>query len=98
MTDYLTIALVLFAIGVILLLAEILLPTGGILVVAALLFFTVGVGIILRYGDTVEAGGASGARPVGRPAAGFVAVHAWRRMSLGSSLDAAAGPPADLYG
>ena len=94
MTDYLTIALVLFAIGVILLLAEILLPTGGILVVASLLFFTVGVGIILKYGDTVEAAVAIGGLAIGLPAAGFVAVHAWRRMSIGSSLDAAgsAGP------
>jgi membrane-bound serine protease (ClpP class) len=94
MTDYLTIALVLFAIGVILLLAEILLPTGGILVVASLLFFAVGVGIILRYGDTVEAAVAIGGLAIGLPAAGFVAVHAWRRMSIGSSLDAAgsAGP------
>ncbi len=90
MTDYLTIALVLFAIGVILLLAEILLPTGGILVVAALLFFSVGVGIILRYGDTVEAAVAIGGLAIGLPAAGFVAVHAWRRMSIGSSLDATA--------
>jgi membrane-bound serine protease (ClpP class) len=92
MTDYLTIALVLFAIGVILLLAEILLPTGGILVVASLLFFAVGVGIILRYGDTVEAAVAIGGLAIGLPAAGFVAVHAWRRMSIGGSLDAGAGP------
>jgi membrane-bound serine protease (ClpP class) len=98
MTDYLTIALVLFAIGVILLLAEILLPTGGILVVASLLFFSVGVGIILRYGDTIEAAVAVGGLAVGLPAAGFVAVHAWRRMSIGSSLDATTGAPVDLAG
>src|SRR5438477_11026952 len=88
MTDYLTIALVLIAIGLILLLAEILLPTGGILVVASLLFFAVGVGIILYYGSTVEAAVAIGGLAIGLPAAGFVAVSAWRRMSLGSSLDA----------
>lgn len=93
MTDYLMIALVLFAIGVVMLLAEILLPTGGILVVASLLFFAVGVGIILRYGDTIEAAVAIGGLAVGLPAAGFVAVHAWRRMSIGSSLDAATGEP-----
>ncbi|HJZ54615.1 MAG TPA: hypothetical protein VKE74_06630, partial [Gemmataceae bacterium] len=44
--DYLTLALILFAIGVIMLVAEILLPTGGILVVVSLLFFSLGVGII----------------------------------------------------
>jgi membrane-bound serine protease (ClpP class) len=98
MTDYLTIALVLFAIGVILLLAEILLPTGGILVVASLLFFTVGVGIILKYGDTVEAAVAIGGLAVGLPAAGFVAVHAWRRMSIGSTLDATTGAAAGPAG
>lgn len=94
MTDYLMIALVLFAVGVVLLLAEILLPTGGILVVGSLLFFAVGVGIILRYGDTIEAAAAVGALAVGLPVAGFVAVHAWRRMSIGGSLDAGTGEPA----
>ena len=38
--DYLTLALVLIALGVFLLLAEILLPTGGILVAVALFGFT----------------------------------------------------------
>jgi membrane-bound serine protease (ClpP class) len=88
MTDYLAIALVLIAIGVVLLLAEILLPTGGFLVVGALLFFALGVGTILYYGDTTEAVVALGGLAVGLPAAGFVAIHAWRRLSIGSALDA----------
>src|SRR5258706_604783 len=86
--DYLTVALVFIVIGAVLLAAEILMPTGGILVVGALLFFAIGVGTILYYGDTVEAVVALAGLAVGLPAAGFVAVSAYRRMSLGSALDA----------
>ena len=85
--DYLTIALVLIGIGVFLLLAEIFVPTGGILVVAALLFFAFGVGIILYYGTTIEAVVAIVGLAVGLPAAGYMAVVAWRRMSLDTVLD-----------
>jgi len=85
--DYLTIALVLFTLGVIMLLAEVLLPTGGILVVASLLFFALGVGIILASGTTTEAVVAIAALAVGLPAAGYVAVAAYRRMSIGAELE-----------
>src|SRR4051794_29002603 len=88
MQDYLTIALVLFALGLVCLLAEILLPTGGILVVVSLLFFAFGVGTILYYGTAAEAAVALGGLAVGLPAAGAVAVYAYRRMSIGSPLDA----------
>jgi membrane-bound serine protease (ClpP class) len=87
MESYLTVALILIAIGVVLLGAEILLPTGGFLVVGALLFFALGVGTILYYGDTLEATVALAGLAVGLPAAGFVAVAAWRRLSIGNSLD-----------
>lgn len=86
--DYLTVALILIAIGAILLAAEIFLPTGGILVVGAVLFFAVGVGTILYYGDTVEAIAAMAGLAVGLPAAGSVALSAYRRLSLRSALDA----------
>jgi membrane-bound ClpP family serine protease len=85
--DYLTIALILIVIGVVLLIAEILVPTGGLLVVGALLFFAIGVGTILYNGDTVEAVVALAGLGIGLPAAGFVAVAAYRRMSLRSALD-----------
>ncbi|MBP3960765.1 hypothetical protein J8F10_36555 [Gemmata sp. G18] len=87
MEDYLIIALVLMALGVALLGAEILVPTGGILVVGALVFFALGVVVIMYYGTTVEAVVAVGGLAVGLPAAGFVAVAAWRRMSLDTVLD-----------
>ncbi len=87
MDSYLTVALVLIAIGVILLGAEIILPTGGVLVVGALLFFALGVGTILYYGDTLEATVAIAGMAIGLPAAGFVTVTAWRRMSIGRALD-----------
>jgi membrane-bound serine protease (ClpP class) len=93
--DYLTIALVLMALGGGLLVAEILLPTGGFLVVGALFFFALAVGVILYYGTTVEAVVALGGLAVGLPASGFVAVAAWRRMSLDTALDAGpTDPPA----
>lgn len=93
--DYLTIALVLIALGVFLLLAEVLIPTGGILVVAALLLFALGVGSILYYGSTLEGVVAIVGLAVGLPAAGYVAVQAWRRMSLDTVLDETgeAAPP-----
>jgi len=85
--DYQIVAMVLFLIGVVLLIGEILIPTGGFLVVGALLFFAAGVGTILYYGTTAEAAVALGGLAVGLPASGFVAVYAWRRLSIGSSLD-----------
>lgn len=85
--EYLTIALILIVIGIVLLAAEILLPTGGFLVVGALLFFALGVGTILYYGDTLEATVALAGLAIGLPAAGFVAVSAWRRMSIGNALE-----------
>jgi membrane-bound serine protease (ClpP class) len=92
--DYLTLALVLFTLGVVMLLAEVLLPTGGVLVVASLLFFAGGVGIILARGTTTEAVVATAALAAGLPAAGYVMVAAYRRMSVGGELDVgdAAGP------
>jgi membrane-bound serine protease (ClpP class) len=99
MDSYLTFALVLVLVGVVLLAAEVLLPTGGILIVGALLCFAAGVGTILYYGTALEATVALAGLAVGLPAAGFAAVAAWRRMSLGRELDAAAGGTAfDLPG
>ena len=96
--DYLTIALILFTIGVVMLLAEILLPTGGSLVVLSLLFFAMGVGIILAQGTTTEAVVAMAGLALGLPAAGFVAVSAWRRMSIGSILPDDSTAPGTVLG
>jgi membrane-bound ClpP family serine protease len=96
--DYLTVALILFTLGVVMLLAEVLLPTGGILVVASLLFFALGVGIILARGTTTEAVVAVAGLAVGLPAAGFVAVSAWRRMSIGTVLPDDATAPGTIPG
>jgi membrane-bound serine protease (ClpP class) len=85
--DYLTLALILFTLGVVMLLAEVLLPTGGILVVVSLLFFGIGVSIIFARGTTTEAVVAMAALAVGLPAAGYVAVATYRRMSIGAELD-----------
>lgn len=88
MMEYQVIALVLFGLGAILLLGEILIPTGGYLVVGGLLFFATGVGTILIWGQsTYEAVVAITALAIGLPAAGFAAVAAWRRLSLDRTLD-----------
>ncbi len=94
--DYLTASLILFAIGVILLIAEVLIPTGGFMVVGSLVFFALGVGIILAEGTTTEAVVAISALAVGLPAAGYAIVSAWRRMAIGVVLpdDTTAGPSA----
>ena len=91
--DYLTVALILIGIGVLLLSVEILMPTGGILVAGALLFFALGVGTILYYGTMMEAVVAIAGLAVGLPAAAFAATSAWRRMSLDTVLDETAAPP-----
>jgi membrane-bound ClpP family serine protease len=96
--DYLTLALIMFTLGVIMLLAEILLPSGGVLVVVSLLFFALGVGIILARGTTTEAVVAVAGLAVGLPAAGFVAVSAWRRMAIGTVLPEDATAPAVVAG
>jgi membrane-bound serine protease (ClpP class) len=96
--DYLTLALIMFTVGVVMLIAEILLPTGGILVVVSLLFFALGVGIILARGTTTQAVVAIAALAIGLPAAGFVAVTAWRRMSIGTVLPEEATAPGVVAG
>lgn len=96
--DYLTLALIMFTIGVVMLLAEILLPTGGLLVVVSLLFFALGVGIILARGTTTQAVVAIAGLAVGLPAAGFVAVTAWRRMAIGTVLPEDATAPGVVAG
>ena len=96
--DYLTAALILIGIGAFLLVAEILVPTGGILVVTALLFFALGVGTILYYGSMIEGIVAVAGLAVGLPAAGFVAVAAWQRLSLDTALDEPAAPAAAAEG
>ncbi|HVL12396.1 MAG TPA: NfeD family protein, partial [Gemmata sp.] len=48
--------------------------------------------IIFARGTTTEAVVAMAALAVGLPAAGYVAVAAYRRMSIGSELDEAAAP------
>jgi membrane-bound ClpP family serine protease len=92
--DYLTLALLLFTLGVVMLLAEVLLPTGGILVVVSLLFFGIGVSIIFARGTTTEAVVSLAALAVGLPAAGYVAVATYRRMAIGAELEeGSASPP-----
>jgi membrane-bound serine protease (ClpP class) len=94
MTDYLTLAFILFGLGVVLFLAEYFLPTGGILIVGGLLLCAAGVGVIAYYGDPTETVAALVVLCVGVPLGGTGMMYAWgRRMAL--RVDAAAGVDGD---
>lgn len=84
---YLTVAVLLIGLGVVLLTAEFFIPTGGVLVVAAVGCFAIAVGLIVLYGDTEEAVAAVLALSLGLPIAGTIMFHGWRRMALKSALD-----------
>lgn len=81
--DYLSFAVILAGLGLVLFLAEYFLPTGGILLVAGLMLCVVGVFVIAYYGETREAVAAVVALCVGVPLAGTGLVYFWgRRMAL----------------
>lgn len=81
--DYLTFAVILAALGVVLFAAEYLLPTGGVLLVAGLMLCVVAVFVIAYYGDTQETVAALVALGVGVPLAATGAFHfLGKRMAL----------------
>jgi membrane-bound serine protease (ClpP class) len=84
---YLTVAVLLIGLGVVLLAAEFFFPTGGVLVVAGVGCFALAVGLIALYGDTQETVAAVIALSIGLPIAGSVMFYGWRRMALKSALD-----------
>ena len=95
MIDYLTLAVLLFAMGLVLFCAEYFLPTGGFLIVTGVLLCAVAVFVVARYGSTSEAVAAVVALCVGVPLAGTGAVYFWgRRMALRST--GSDDPGADL--
>lgn len=94
MIDYLTLAVLLFALGLVLFVAEYFMPTGGFLIVTGVLLCAAGVGVVALNGSTTEAVAAIVALCVGVPLAGTGAVYMWgRRMALQGTSD---GPGADL--
>jgi membrane-bound serine protease (ClpP class) len=100
MTDYLTLAFILFGFGVVLFLAEYFLPTGGFLIVGGLLLCVAGVGVVAYYGTALETVAAMLVLCVGVPLGGTAMMHALgRRMALRAEsaddpADAAGGPAA----
>lgn len=95
--DYLALAILLFALGLVLFLAEYFLPTGGLLIVFGLLLCVVAVGIVARYGSTTEAVAAIVALCVGVPLAGTGLFYFWgRTMALPAAESD--NPAADLPG
>jgi membrane-bound serine protease (ClpP class) len=93
MTDYLTLAFILFGFGVVLFLGEYFAPTGGFLIVAGLLLFVAGVGVIAYYGDTQETVAAMVILGIGVPLGGTGLIYLWgRRMALRANADEESGP------
>jgi membrane-bound ClpP family serine protease len=84
---YLTIALILFGVGAVMLLAEFFFPTGGIFVVLGLVSFASAVGLILLYGDRREAVAAILSLSIGLPIAGILIFAAWKSMALKPALE-----------
>jgi membrane-bound ClpP family serine protease len=83
MTDYLTLAFILFGFGVVLFLAEYFLPTGGFLIVAGLLLCVAGVGVVAYYGSALETAAAMVVLGIGVPLGGTAVMYAMgRRMAL----------------
>ncbi len=82
MSDYLSIAFLLFGLGVVLFLAEYFLPTGGFLLVGGTLVCAAGVAVIALYGEPVEAVAALVVLCVGVPLGGSVMISVWgKRMA-----------------
>jgi membrane-bound serine protease (ClpP class) len=93
--DYLSLAVLLFALGLVLFVAEYFLPTGGFLIVFGVLLCVAAVGIIAKYGSQIEAVAAIVALCIGVPLAGTGGFYFWgRRMALRTSDD----PATDLSG
>ncbi len=83
---YQTVALVLFGVGIVALVAEFLMPTAGILVVVALTAFASSVGVLLMYGSRYEAAAGLVGAAVGIPAVSYLVATTYKRFSLSSAL------------
>lgn len=95
--DYLSLAVLLFCLGLVLFIAEYFLPTGGFLIVFGLLLCVAAVGVVAKYGDTREAVAAIVALCVGVPLLGTGGFYVWgRRMALRTTENE--NPAADLPG
>lgn len=95
--SYLSIAIILAAIGLVLFLAEYFLPTGGILIVAGFLVSLAGVGVVAAnaedYRETVAA---VVALCIGEPILVIAGMSVWgSRMALKALTDEAAGTTAE---
>lgn len=101
--DYLSVAFILAAIGLVLFAAEYFLPTGGILLVAGMLLCVAAVAVVAFNGEPGETVAAVVALCVGVPLACTGMVYFWgRRMALRVATDdnalASAAQPDTLKG
>ncbi len=86
MENYLLVALVLFGLGIVLIGMEFVIPTGGIILMGAVLLFAVAVGLVLIYGETVQATVAVTGFCLGVPAVGWLLLQTWKGMALKQTL------------
>lgn len=94
--DYLSLAVLLFALGLVLFLAEYFLPTGGFLIVGGVLLCSGAVFVVAANGTRAEAVAAIIALCVGVPLFGTASFYFWgRRMALPPVED---NPAHDLPG
>jgi len=80
-----TLAVVLVALGLVLLVGDLLLPTGGVLTVLALVALLIGVGIPFAYGDTATGLTLVATIVVALPALGAF-IYYWPRTVMGRRL------------
>lgn len=79
MESYLTLALVLIGIGLVLLVGEFFLPTGGMFIVAGLGLVMVAIAVVLYYGEPTEAAAAMVGVCVGVPIVWNLGMYAYRK-------------------
>ena len=87
MTPYMIVALVLIAIGLVLLVGEFAFPTGGLFLIGSLLTFIGAVAAILFFGTKLEATIAVVSFCIGVPIVGWLMVQAWKSLAIKRGLD-----------
>lgn len=86
---YLSTALLLVLVGVVLLAAEFFAPTGGVLVVIAVAVMAIAVGLIFLFGETTEGLLAVVGLCLGLPVAFWLLFNAYRKLALDPKIQEA---------
>jgi membrane-bound ClpP family serine protease len=94
---YLTLAVILIGIGLVMLVGEFFLPTGGVFIVAGLGLVMVAVGVVLYYGEPTEAAATMVGVCLGVPVVWNLGMYAYRKAGgrLGLRSDSLSQTVAD---